>query len=148
MRTVFGATMMTCWRAVLLSTLALGAQRGLCQSLVYVDPGIASCPAVPVVTAARTVQQGAAISGSLSVSCGFAEGSYTATLNSSDSGAIISPKTMLINFGRLVGKGTYTVRFSTPGLHSVSVAITSNMGSPTVQGYFASSGNEFKVVQP
>ena len=136
------------WQALLPFTLVLGAQPGLCQSLVYVEPGVASCPAPPVATAAKTVQLGAAVSGILRVSCGFAEGSYTVTLNSSDSGASISPKTVLINFGRVVGKGTYSVRFSTTGLHSVSAVITSNMGSPAVHGYFASVGNEFKVVQP
>ena len=136
------------WRALLPFTAVLGAQPGLCQSLVYVEPGVASCPAPPVATAAKSVQRGAAVSGILRVSCGFAEGSYTVTLNSSDPGATISPKTMLINFGRVVGKGTYTIRFSALGLHSVSAAITSNMGSPAVQGHFASAGNEFLVVQP
>lgn len=136
------------WRALLPLTVLLGAQPGLCQSLVYVEPGVASCPAPPVATAAKTVKQGAAVSGSLRVSCGFAEGSYTVTLNSSDSGATITPKTMLINFGRVVGTGTYTVRFSTLGLQHVSASITSNMGSPAVPGYFASAGSGFLVVQP
>jgi hypothetical protein len=115
---------------------------------VYVEPGIASCTAVPTATAPKTVQRGAAVSGSLQVGCGFEQGSYTVTLNSSDPGASISPKTMIINFGRLVGKGHYTVRFSTPGLQGISAAITSNMGSPAVRGHFVSAGNEFQVVQP
>jgi hypothetical protein len=34
------------------------------------------------------------------------------------------------------------------GVHSVSAAITSNMGSPAVRGHFASAANEFKVVSP
>ncbi len=140
--------MKTRWRAVLPFTLVFGVQPVLCQGLVYVEPGLAACPAPPVAKAAKTVLQGAAVSGSLRVSCGFAEGSYTVTLHSSDLGASISPRTMLINFGRVVGKGIYTVRFSALGLHSVSAAITSNMGSPAVQGYFASDGNEFQVVQP
>ena len=88
------------------------------------------------------------MAGSLSVSCGFGQGSYTVTLNSSDSGATISPKTILINFGLVVGKGRYTVKFATLGVHSLSAVITSNMGSPAVQGYFASANAGFDVVQP
>lgn len=140
---------MTAWRrALLLLLLASGAWPALCQSLVYAEAGVATCPAVPVATATKTLQLGTPVSGSLRVSCGFAQGSYTVILNSSDPGAAISPKTMLVNFGRLAGKGTYTVRFSTLGLHRVSADITPNMGSPAVQGYFASAGNELYIVQP
>jgi hypothetical protein len=145
---MFGANVNTSWHTLWPLALAFGAQPGLGQSLVYVEHGVAACPAPPVATAAKAVQQGAAVLGRLRVSCGFAEGSYTVTLNSSDPGATIFPKTMLINFGRVVGKGTYTVRFSSLGLQRVSAAITPNMGSPAVPGYFAGAGNEFQVVPP
>jgi hypothetical protein len=137
-------------RTLLLFALAVGARQGACQSFVYVEPGIASCPAAPAsaAAAAKTVQRGVPVSGSLSVTCGFAQGSYTVTLNSTDPGATFSPKTFLVNFGRIVGKGAFTVTFSTVGVQSVSTAITSNMGSPAVRGHFASSANEFKVVTP
>ena len=135
-------------QSLFLFVLTVGAQQGICQSLMYVDPGIASCPAAPAATAPKTVQRGAPVSGNLRVTCGFDLGSYTVTLNSSDAGASISPKTMIINFGRVVGNGRYTIRFSNVGLHSVSVAITANMGSPAVRGHFASAGNDFEVVQP
>ena len=137
-------------RTPLLFALAVGAQQGACQSFVYVEPGIASCPAPPASTAAAatTVQRGAPVSGSISVTCGFDQGSYTVTLNSTDPGATFSPKSFLVNFGRIVGNGAYVVRFSTVGVHSVSAAITSNMGSPAVRGHFASPASEFKVVDP
>lgn len=137
-------------RTSLLFALAVGAQQGVCQSFVYVEPGIASCPPVPVSTAAaaKTVQRGAPVPGSISVTCGFDQGSYTVTLNSTDPGATFSPKSFLVNFGRIVGSGAFVVRFSTTGVHSVSAAITSNMGSPAVRGRFASPANEFKVVNP
>jgi len=137
-------------RTLLLFALAVGARQGACQSFVYVEPGIASCPAAPVSTAAaaKTVPRGAPVSGSISVTCGFDHGSYTVTLNSTDPGATFSPKTFLVNFGRIIGKGAFTVSFSTVGVHSVSAAITSNMGSPAVRGHFASPANEFNVVNP
>jgi hypothetical protein len=137
-------------RTLLLFALAVGAQQGACQSFVYVEPGIASCPAAPASTAAaaKTVRRGAPVSGSISVTCGFDHGSYTVTLNSTDPGATFSPKTFLVNFGRIVGNGAFTVSFSTVGVHSVSAAITSNMGSPAVRGHFASPSNEFNVVNP
>ena len=137
-------------RTLLLSTFAVGAQQGACQSFVYVEPGIASCPAVPASTAAaaKLVRRDAPVSGSISVSCGFDEGSYTVTLNSTDPSATFSPKTFLVNFGRMVGNGVFTVRFSTVGVQSVSTTITSNMGSPPVRGHFASPANEFNVVSP
>jgi hypothetical protein len=137
-------------RALLSFALAVGAQEGACQSFVYVEPGIVSCPAAPApaAAAAQSVQRGVAVYGSIRVTCGFDQGSYTVTLNSTDPGAAFSPKTFLVNFGRIVGNGAFTVKFSTVGVHSVSVAITSNMGSPAVRGHFASAASEFNVVQP
>ena len=137
-------------RASLLLTLAVGAQQGACQSFVYVEPGNASCPAAPASTAvaAKTVQRGAPVSGSINVTCGFDQGSYTVTLNSTDPDAAFSPKSFLVNFGRIVGNGAFVVKFSTTGVHNISAAITSNMGSPAVRGHFASPASEFKVVNP
>ena len=86
--------------------------------------------------------------GLIGVACGFGQGSYTVTLNSTDPGAAFSPRTFLVNFGRLVGNGVFTVTFSMVGVQSVSTAITSNMGSPPVRGHFASSANAFNVVMP
>lgn len=136
-------------RSLVLFALAVGSQQGACQNLVYTEPGIVACPVVPVAdAAAKTVQRGASVSGSIRVTCGFDNGSYTVTLNSSDAGAVFVPKTFLVNFGRIVGSGAYKVRFSSDGLHSVSATITSNMGSPVVHGHFASAVSGFKVVQP
>ena len=86
------------------------------------------------------------MSGSISVACGFEQGSYTVTLNSTDPGATFSPKTFLVNFGRVVGTGVFAVTFSTLGVQSVSTTITSNMGSPSVRGHFASLASEFNIV--
>jgi hypothetical protein len=61
-------------------------------------------------------------------------------------GATVSPKTFLVNFGRVVGNGVFAVTFQTVGVQSVSTTITSNMGSPAVKGQFLSPANEFKVV--
>ena len=135
-------------RTLVLFALAVGAQQGMCQSFVYVEPGIASCPEAPASTAAaaKTVRRGAPVSGSINVTCGFDQGSYTVTLNSTDPGATFAPKSFLVNFGRIVGNGAFTVSFSTLGVHSISAAITSNMGSPAVRGRFASAANEFNVV--
>ena len=80
------------------------------------------------------------------MACGFHDGSYTVILHSTDPGATFSPKTFLVNFGRLVGKGVFAVTFATVGVQSVSTTITSNMGSPAVRGHFASAANEFNVV--
>ena len=88
------------------------------------------------------------MSGSISVACGFENGSYTVNLNSTDPGATFSPKTFLVNFGRMVGNGVFAVTFSTVGVQSVSATITSNMGSPPVKGYFASPASEFNIVNP
>ena len=137
-------------RALFLFAFAVGAQQAAGQSFVYVEPGIASCPAAPALTAAaaKTVQRGAPVSGSIGVTCGFDKGSYTVTLNSTDPGATFSPKTFLVNFGRIVGSGAFAVTFSTVGVQSVSTTITSNMGSPAVRGHFTSPANEFNVVNP
>jgi hypothetical protein len=117
------------------------------QSFHYVEPGVASCAAPPAASASapKKVAQGAAVSGRLHVSCGFDKGSYTVVLSSTDADAAITPKTFLVNFGRLSGNGAFSVKFATPGVQSVSAAITSNMGSPAVTGRFVSSGNEFEV---
>ena len=88
------------------------------------------------------------MSGSISVACGFESGSYTVTLNSTDAGAAFSPKTFLVNFGRIVGNGVFAVTFSTVGVQSVSTTITSNMGSPSVMGHFVSPASEFNIVSP
>ena len=82
------------------------------------------------------------------MACGFEKGSYTVSLNSTDPVATFSPKTVLVNFGRIVGNGVFAVTFSTVGVQSVSMTITLNMGSPAVRGYFASRDNEFNVVNP
>ena len=82
------------------------------------------------------------------MACGFQHGSYTVSLNSSDPGATFSPKTFLVNFGRVVGNGVFAVTFSTLGVQRVSTAITSNMGSPPVRGHFASLADEVNVVMP
>ena len=88
------------------------------------------------------------MSGSINVACGFEKGSYTVTLNSTDPGATFFPKTFLVNFGRIVGDGVFTVTFSTVGVQSVLTTITSNMGSPAVKGHFASPASEFNIVNP
>lgn len=118
--------------------------------LYYVEPGVVSCPPAPAqaTAAPRLVSRGVAVRGRIRVVCGLDQGSYTITLNSTDPGATFSPRTFVVNFGRLVGKGDFAVTFSTVGSHSVSAAITSNMGSPGVKGYFASPTGEYKVVHP
>ena len=88
------------------------------------------------------------MSGSIRVACGFDHGSYTVTLNSTDPGATFSPKTFVVNFGRIVGSGVFAITFSTVGVQRVSTTITSNMGSPAVRGHFASAASEFNVVNP
>ena len=140
----------TVCRTLLVLVLAVGSERSYSQSLYYVEPGVASCPAAPAPTTAapRAVARGVPMSGSISVACGFEGGSYTVTLNSTDAGATFSPKTFLVNFGRIVGSGVFAVTFSTVGVQSVSTTITSNMGSPTVRGNFVSPANQFNVVSP
>jgi hypothetical protein len=135
-------------RTLLLFALAVGAPPAAGQNFVYIEPGIAACPPAPASVAAKTVPLGARASGRLKVSCGFDQGSYTVSLNSTDPGATFSPKTFIVNFGRIVGNGAFTVRFSTVGVHGVSTAITSNMGSPAVRGQFVSAVHQFNVVPP
>ena len=137
-------------KTLLASAFVLGAEPGLCQSFYYVERGIAACPAAPAQTSAAptAVVRGVAVPGSIRVACGFDQGSYTVALNSSDPGATFTPRTFLVNFGRVVGNGVFAVTFSTLGVQSVSTSITSNMGSPAVRGYFASPANAFNVVTP
>ena len=135
---------------LLVAALAVLAGHGHCQDFYYVEPGVASCPAAPkpIEAAPQSVARGIPLSGRIRVDCGFSQGSYTVTLNSSDPSATIAPKSFLVNFGRIVGSGVFAVTFSSVGLQSVSTSITSNMGSPAVQGHFVSRSNEFKVVSP
>lgn len=135
-------------RTLLMLAFAFGTGHGYCQSFYYVEPGVAACPAPPAPSTAapKAVPRGVPVPGGISVACGFAEGSYTVTLNSTDPGATFSPRTFLVNFGRIVGNGVFTVTFSTVGVQSVSTVITSNMGSPAVRGHFASPASEFNVV--
>ena len=131
--------------------MAFSAQPGVCQNvLVYVESGLASCPAPPVAATAtaKTVQRGASVAGNIRVSCGLDQGSYTVSLNSTDPGAAFAPKTFLVNFGRVAGNGVFAVRFSTIGLQTVAATITSNMGSPAVHGQFVSATRGFDVVLP
>jgi hypothetical protein len=118
------------------------------QNFYYVEADIVSCPLVPAPTTAspKAVTSGIAVPGRIHVSCGFDQGSYTVTLNSTDPGATFSPKTFLVNFGRVVGNGAFAVTFRTVGIQSVSTTITSNMGSPAVKGNFLSPANEFNIV--
>lgn len=128
---------------------ALGAAAvpGHAQNFVYVEAGLAGCPAAPAaaVAAPKDVPRGTALAGRMQVSCGFGEGSYTVSLNATDPDARFAPKTFIVNFGRIVGNGSFTVSFANPGVHTVSATITSNMGSPAVKGRFVSSTTAFKV---
>jgi hypothetical protein len=137
-------------KTLVVLALAVGAGHASGQNFYYVEPGVASCPTPPAATttAARSVPLGVAVSGRLNVACGFDKGSYTVSLNSTDPGARFSPTTFLVNFGRIAGNGVFAVTFSTLGRQTVSTTITSNMGSPAVRGYFASSANQFDVVNP
>jgi hypothetical protein len=149
-RETFKATMSAVCKTLLMLAFAVGTEHGSCQSFYYVEPGAASCPAAPAPTTAapKPVPRGVPVPGGISVACGFDKGSYTVTLNSTDPSATFSPKTFLVNFGRIVGNGVFAVTFSTLGVQSVSTTITSNMGSPAVRGHFASPANEFNVVIP
>ena len=124
------------------------ASLGRGQSFIYVEAGLAGCPTAPVATSAapKEVLRGTAQSGLIQVNCGFKQGSYTVSLNASDPDARISPKTFIVNFGRVMGSGSFTVTFANAGVHTVSATITSNMGSPAVDGRFVSSASTFKVV--
>ena len=149
-RDIFGATRGTTGKAVLALACVAFSQAVSGQSFHYVEPGLRSCPPAPVPTTAapKAVARGVAVAGRLSVACGLDQGSYTVTLNSTDPGATFAPKTVLVNFGRIVGDGVFAVTFATVGVQRVSAAITSNMGSPAVRGHFASPASEFNVVNP
>lgn len=135
-------------RSLLVLALATGTGHGYAQNFHYVEPGVTSCPAAPAPTTAapKVVPRGVAVSGSISVACGFDQGSYTVALNSTDPRATFTPRTFVVNFGRVVGSGAFSVTFVTLGVQRVSTTITSNMGSPPVRGYFASAASEFDVV--
>ena len=135
---------------LLVIAMAVAAAAGHAQSFHYVEPGVPTCPLAPAPTRAapKAVARGVAVPGRIQVSCGFDQGSYTVSLSSTDRDATFFPKTFLVNFGRVVGNGTFAVTFSTVGIQSVSTTITSNMGSPAVRGYFASQANQFNVVNP
>ena len=137
-------------RSLLVLAFAIGSEPCCGQNFYYVEPGVASCPAAPAPTAAapNVVPRGVPMSGSISVACGFDEGSYTVILNSTDPAATFSPKSFIVNFGRIVGSGVFSVTFSTVGVQRVSTTITSNMGSPAVRGHFASAASAFNVVNP
>jgi hypothetical protein len=135
-------------RTLLAMALAVATGRCYGQDFHYVEAGVASCPAAPAPSSAapKPVARGVPAPGRLTVTCGFDQGSYTVTLNSTDPGATFSPKTFLVNFGRIAGSGVFSVTFSTLGVQSISVAITSNMGSPVVSGRFVSPAPEYEVV--
>ena len=137
-------------KTLLLMAVAVAGATSHAQNFHYVELGVPACPAAPApaTAAPKAVVRGVAVPGRIQVSCGFDQGSYTVSLNSTDPGAAFSPKTFIVNFGRLVGNGAFAVTFSTPGVHSVTAAITSNMGSPVVRGKFVSPANEFNVVNP
>jgi hypothetical protein len=144
------AAMSAACRALLVLALFVVSEQVSCQTFHYVEPGVAACPAAPgpPTAAPKAVPRGVPMSGSISVACGFDQGSYTVTLNSTDPGATFIPKTFIVNFGRVAGNGVFAVTFSTIGVQRVTTTITSNMGSPAVRGRFASSANEFNVVNP
>jgi hypothetical protein len=128
------------WRAFGLLALLVYGQQGYAQTFVYVEPGNRRCPVVvpPPPAPPKTVQSAVAVAGAIRVSCGFAEGSYTVILSSTDPNATFSPKTFLVNFGSLAGSGAFAVTFATPGEQKIFATITSNMGSPILQGKFTS----------
>lgn len=137
-------------RPLLVIAMSVAAGAGHAQTFHYIDPGVARCPRAPAATVAapKAVARGVAVPGRIHVNCGFDQGSYTVSLSSTDRGATFSPRTFVVNFGRIVGNGTFAVTFSTVGIQSVSTTITSNMGSPAARGYFASPANQFNVVDP
>ena len=137
-------------KTLLMLAVSVGAEHGACQSFYYVEPGVAGCPLAPAPTTAapKAVARGVPVPGGIRVTCGFDKGSYTVALNSTDPSATFSPKTFLVNFGRIVGNGVFAVTFSTVGVQSVSTTITSNMGSPVLRGHFVSPANGFNVVNP
>jgi hypothetical protein len=138
-------------RAALVGLVAaVAGAPALGQTFVYVEPGLAGCPAAPAPSKAapKEIVRGVAVPGRLEVGCGFTQGSYTVTLSATDPGASFKPKTFVVNFGRVVGNGRYTVTFSKKGVHSVFTTITSNMGSPAVRGQFVSAAPSFNVIDP
>jgi hypothetical protein len=137
-------------RCVAILLVAGFASLSLAQSFVYVEPGNAACPTVSPSAPAlpKPAKRGESMAGAISVACGFEKGSYTVALSSTDPGATFSPKSFLVNFGSVSGPGTFSVTFATLGVQSISVAITSNMGSPALSGRFLSVANEFEVVLP
>jgi hypothetical protein len=135
-------------KALLVIALALAGMPGHAQTFHYVEAGNVACPLSPAPSTAspQSVASGVAVPGRLHVSCGFDQGSYTVTLSSTDPAAVFSPKTFLVNFGRVAGSGAFAVTFRTVGVQSVLTTITSNMGSPAVKGHFLSPANEFNIV--
>ena len=123
-------------RSLLVLAFAVGSEPGACQNFYYVEPGATSCPAVPAPTtvARKVVPRGVPMSGSLRVTCGFDQGSYTVTLDSTDAGATFSPKSFVVNFGRIVGSGVFAVTFSTVGVQRILTTITSNIGQSAGAG--------------
>jgi hypothetical protein len=139
----------TCSQCLGVLALLVWCGPGLAQTFVYVEPDNSKCPVITAPPAAtpKTVEVGASVAGALKVSCGFTEGSYTVILSSTDPNATLAPKTFLVNFGRLSGTGAFTAKFATTGLHTLSANITSNMGSPVLQGNFTSLNNVVNVVR-
>jgi hypothetical protein len=137
-------------RGVALLFFAGIASQSFGQSFVYVEPGNAACPMVSpsAPTLPKPAKRGESMAGAISVACGFEKGSYTVTLSSTDPGATFSPKSFLVNFGSVSGTGSFSITFATLGVQSISVAITSNMGSPALSGRFLSLANEFEVLLP
>lgn len=117
------------------------------QTLQYVEPGLASCPPLPAASKLKPtpVARGRAVPGRLVVRCGFRDGSYTITLVSSDPAATLSPRSFLVNFGKLASTGAFSVTFATDGLQQVSATVHPNMGSPPAPGRFEGTDNRFKV---
>jgi hypothetical protein len=132
------------------TTLLIGSRYGLAQTFTYVEPNNPQCPVVAAATQAapKTVKSGVAAQGAIRVSCGFAEGSYTVSLSSTDPNATFSPRTFLVNFGSLSGSGVFSAKFATVGDQTVFATITSNMGSPVLLGRFASTNNVVNIVGP
>lgn len=149
-RTAAGTIARMAGRAALAGVIGVGAGHAWCQRLHYVEPGVAAClaPAAPAAAAPKVVPRGVAVAGSLHVSCGFEQGSYTVSLGSTDPEATFVPSSFLVNFGRIAGNGAFAVTFSTVGVQTISTRISANMGSPAVAGRFVSVDPGFKVVEP
>lgn len=130
--------------------VALTCGPAFAQTLIYTEPGVAACPAATARTLSspKRVVRGVPVAGSIRVACGLDQGSYTVSLGSSDPDADFSPRSFLVNFGRVVGSGEFAVRFVTPGRQTVFASITSNMGSPPARGRFESAEGEFEVANP